>query len=487
MSKRSDRDRIGHVMPDSERLGALNCLIALDKGEIERGIYVKIETDDERFYIGQITDGPYYLDESGARIVYVVRLNTAVTGEVQKAVLDRPKPKAPVYILEKNAVQEFLGAAGDMTIGRLTTQESVQIGLDSDTLTRHVGIFGTTGSGKSNTIQVMMEEACKVGFSVLVFDVEGEYIAMDQPSERLTDLLESFGVKPGGVEDLAVYVPQNSQSRRDNAIKFGVTFENVDLQVFSEAAGLTSMEHIYFLDLIDKVRAVAPAFREVTLQAVLARLRGRLQAQADNPTLPGHVAEAHTTLYSKLTVVDGLKIVDTAAKPIGVTDLLKPKKISVVDFSDASDPVKNIVIADLLDKLFKYKIANPDTPRLFIALEEAHTFISREKRERMMATLVLLLELARRGRKRGICLNIISQQPARLPSELLELCNTRIMHRMSSKANIDVLKQSTGNVPESFWETLPSLSRGEALVASPKYTMAIMTRVRPVASKKASD
>jgi DNA helicase HerA-like ATPase len=102
----------------------------------------------------------------------------------------------------------------------------------------------------------------------------------------------------------------------------------------------------------------------------------------------------------------------------------------------------------------------------------------------MMATLILLLELARRGRKRGICLNIVTQQPAHLPPELLELCNTRIMHRMSSTTNIQSLKESTGNVPEAFWDTLPSLSRGQALIASPRYTQAIIAQVRPVMSKR---
>lgn len=473
-------------MYDSERLGATSCMISVDKGTIARGTYVRIDGEGGRFYVGQVIDGPYYFDsEVGNRDpVYVARLNAVVTGEVQRAVLDRPKPKAPVCLLEKDLVQRFLGATGNMSIGRLTGQESVQIGLDSDTLTRHVGIFGTTGSGKSNTIQVMMEEASKAEFSVLVFDVEGEYVAMDHPSDKLQGLLERFGLKPTGVSDLMVYVPQNSRSRRNDAVKFGISFEDIDLRVFSEVAGLNSMEHIYFLDLIEKVRAVAPAFREVTLKAVLERLSARLRAQADNPTLPGIVAEAHTTLYSKLTVIEGLKIVDTSVKPINVMNVLTPKKISVVDFSDASDPVKNIVIADLLDKVFKQKIENPDTPKLFIALEEAHTFISIERREHMMATLVLLLELARRGRKRGICLNIISQQPARLPPELLELCNTRIMHRMSSATNIEVLKQSTGNVPESFWDTLPSLGRGEAIVASPRYTMAVITQIRPAASRR---
>ena len=486
MAKRGDRDQIGRVLPDSERLGAANCLIAVDEGTIARGTYVKIEGDGGRSYFSQIVDGPYHFDgEMGNHeAVYTARLSAMVAGGVQRAVLDRPKPKAPVYLLERDLVQRFLGAVGDMTVGRLTTQESVQIGLDSDTLTKHVGIFGTTGSGKSNTIQVMMEEASKAGFSVIVFDVEGEYVAMDQPTDKLQELLGRFGLRPIGADDLTVYVPQSSRSRRKDAIKFGISFEHIDQQVFSEVAGLNSMEYIYFLDLIDKVKAVAPTFREVTLKAVLQRLRGRLQAQADNPTLPGHVAEAHTTLYSKLTVVEGLEIVDTTAKPVDVNDVLTPKKISVVDLSDASDPVKNIIIADLLDKLFKCKLANPDTPRLFVALEEAHTFISAEKRDKMMATLILLLELARRGRKRGICLNIITQQPARLPAELLELCNTRIMHRMSSTTNIEVLRQSTGNVPESLWDTLPSLGRGEALIASPRYTTAVITQIRPVASRR---
>ncbi len=177
-------------------------------------------------------------------------------------------------------------------------------------------------------------------------------------------------------------------------------------------------------------------------------------------------------------------IVDTASPSISVLDILIPNKVTVIDLSDTSDRVKNIITADLLDKLFKHKLAHADTPRLMIVIEEAHTFISKEKKGQMVATLLLLLELARRGRKRGVCLNIVTQQPAHLPSELLELCNTRIMHRLSSTTNIDVLRESTGNVSDATWDTMPSLGRGESVISSPKYTMAVMTQVRPAASKR---
>jgi DNA helicase HerA-like ATPase len=166
-------------------------------------------------------------------------------------------------------------------------------------------------------------------------------------------------------------------------------------------------------------------------------------------------------------------------------DIFKVGRLSIVDFSDASDYVRNMVIAELLHKVWKYKIAHPESGKLLIVIEEAHAFISKEKRDRMLATLMLLIETARRGRKRGLNLGIVTQQPTHLPTELLELCNTRIIHRTNSTANIEVLRESTGNVPDEMWNTVTSLGRGEAIVSTPQYySRALQILVRPCASKR---
>ena len=244
------------------------------------------------------------------------------------------------------------------------------------------------------------------------------------------------------------------------------------------------MEELYFEDLIEKVIAVTPESKKLTLEAVIERLATRLKGQTDRPTMPPFIAEAHTTLYGKLRLMEGQKIVDVDAPTIKMQDVFKPGRVSVIDFSDASDYVRNAVMADLLRSAFIYKIANPATPQLLIVIEEAHAFISKEKRDRMLATLMLIIETARRGRKRGLSLGVVTQQPAHLPSELLELCNTRIIHRMSSTANIDVLRESTGNVPEGMWNTVPSLGRGESILSSHKYSRALSVLMRPTASKR---
>jgi DNA helicase HerA-like ATPase len=472
---------------DETRLVSNTCNIsAPPSSSLDRGVFVKMGSESE-FFLAQIVDGPFFTKASSSSTLearYVAELLTKVEKQIQRAVLTRPVPGTSVEPIEDAAVQKFLGISGGMYVGGITTNKTLRVMMDAALLSRHIGVFGTTGSGKSNTIQVLMEEATKEDFSVLVFDVEGEYVEMNKPTDMLHELLGDFGMKPAGVKDLKVYVPHPAISSSAEAIKFGFKFKDLDLNVFSEVAGLNRMEYLYFQDVIERITSVLPSSKDITLEAVIDRLMKRLKSQADNPTMPPFIAEAHTTLYSKLDIAQGLNVVDVKSPSIKMSEVFKAGRISVVDFSDATDPVRNIVISDILHKAFKYRMRHPESPKILFVIEEAHAFISKEKRDRMLATLMLMIETARRGRKRGVCLGIVTQQPTHLPSEVLELCNTRVMHRMSSTANIDSLRESTGNVPDGFWTLIPSLGMGEAVYSTPRYTRALTVTMRPVYSKR---
>ena len=47
--------------------------------------------------------------------------------------------------------------------------------LNTNFLTRHICIFGTTGSGKSTTLSIIAYELNKLGIPVIIFDRTGEY------------------------------------------------------------------------------------------------------------------------------------------------------------------------------------------------------------------------------------------------------------------------------------------------------------------------
>ena len=90
-----------------------------------------------------------------------------------------------------------------------------------------------------------------------------------------------------------------------------------------------------------------------------------------------------------------------------------------------------------------------------------------------------LREISRRGRKRWLCLCFISQQPAHLPYEIYELCNTKIVHQTTGRQNLDALRVSAGNVNEAIWSEVPILGQGRSVIVSPQFAHPILCDMRP--------
>src|SRR5207248_4859298 len=146
--------------------------------------------------------------------------------------------------------------------------------------------------------------------------------------------------------------------------------------------------------------------------------------------------------------------------------------------------VKNLVTADLLRKVFAYKVAKPDAPPTLMIIEEAHSFISREKAQTMQATLQMLRNVARRGRKHWLSLAFVSQQPGHLPPEIFELCNTRLVHTLRSMHNLDALMATTSDVTGELWAQCPLLGTGEAILSTPQLRRSVVVSMRPAASRR---
>lgn len=492
-AKKKSASAVGYITFDDVGLEVktktqgITCYMISEK-EPSRGVYVHIGNDTDRIsFIGRILDGPFYTQKPGA--YYLIELTSMLEGDHRTAVQTRPKPASPVTLLDAKDVQEYVGATGDFLLGRLVGQSEVEIAIESSGLNRHIGIFGTTGGGKSNSLQVIAEEASKANRAVLIFDIEGEYVSMNEPTDALIPILQRFGKKPQAVKNFQVYVPAPNSSRNIDAKKFGIPFADVDLEIFSEVLGLTPFERVYMFDVARKTREISGSFRAFEIGNVIDVLKKRIDAQIDKASLPEVVAEAHMGLYTKLSLAHRSGILDAHQAgeifdKIPPENFCAPGRISVIDVSESSDIVRNICIAHLLKEIFNYKTRYLEAPPILIFMEEIHTFLSKAKRRTMTATLTMLTEMARKGRKRGIGLGFVSQQPSLVPSELIELCNTRFMHRISSEPNLQVLRNSTGNVPDSLWELLPSLGNGEVLISSPKYYHAVVAQIRPNMSKR---
>src|SRR6266566_4810434 len=84
---------------------------------------------------------------------------------------------------------------GDIEIGRLRSGEDtvdLPVGIRGETLPSHVGVFATTGMGKSNLMKVLSGQilAAAGRYALLLFDPHGEYLSGGGPGRRARRIVQ---------------------------------------------------------------------------------------------------------------------------------------------------------------------------------------------------------------------------------------------------------------------------------------------------------
>jgi len=479
-------------------------------------------------FLGRIVEGPFFIPEEVSRDSafaqtailrgeefktipnYYTMARIEVLGEYRNSQVfgtsTRPLPKSRVEELDPEEVQRIIGISGNMRLGTLAGYPQVIVMMDTNSkkvIPRNIGIFGTVGAGKTNTAQVLVEEASREGYAVVILDVEGEYTEMDMPSveRQLFDRLNAFGYKPEGLENFQVFHPTGSEPSRDGSKEFDIPFADLSPYLISELATLTEPQEGLFLKIVEKLRLEGrKKARQSTGSAkskspAIAFLEGDDVEAGGGYTITDILREipeqervpdgTKWPLERKLKSLERTGIFDQGKARIEAENLLKPGLVSVIDVSGVShDGAKNLAIAYILRRVFDAKLRDPQSTKTLVVIEEAHTFVSREARDKMTATMDMLKLIARRGRKRWLALAFVSQQPSHLPDEIFELCNTRFIHSIKSDFNLNPVKKTSGDVISELWDLVPGFGPGQALVSSPQFGHTIMVDIRPAKTKR---
>ncbi|MCL6647680.1 MAG: ATP-binding protein [Chloroflexi bacterium] len=128
-----------------------------------------------------------WVEEGGQRLLRVLRF--------------RPLPGSLVTPLPEVEVQRCLCAEGDLHLGRAVGYAGIGVAIptqEKSVLPRHLAIFGSSGSGKSTTVSLLIVEALRAGMTVVVLDVEGEYCFLHEPTSDplMVRLLQEQGSSP---------------------------------------------------------------------------------------------------------------------------------------------------------------------------------------------------------------------------------------------------------------------------------------------------
>ncbi len=116
------------------------------------------------------------------RWMSLVLVGERVGNKFERGVTQFPTAEDEVHLVtldDLNIIYGGFDESNSITVGNISVSESLPAKIDLDKLvTRHCAIIGSTGSGKSNTVAVILESIAKGGVKsarIILINPHGEY------------------------------------------------------------------------------------------------------------------------------------------------------------------------------------------------------------------------------------------------------------------------------------------------------------------------
>ncbi|MGH9125870.1 MAG: ATP-binding protein [Acidimicrobiales bacterium] len=355
---------------------------------------------------------------------------------------------------------------GDLPIGMLRSGETIvdfPVGIPGRALASHVGIFATTGMGKSNLMRVLAAGVMRANgrYGLLIVDPHGEY--------RL-----ALARHPWAREALRTYAARslpNTTALRISLAELGID----DLRTAYEWSrpqeeALFELERHYATEGLGWLTAFAqvedlPGFRDVelngrialsTLQVVHRRARRivELQCVSTDPHVSVGGAVLRDLVSGKVVLID-------------VSGLGSTEEVLVASY------LTRRVLEEWQSAYLDRPEQHERMPVVAVVLEEAQRVLSASKdRESNVFPRV-----AREGRKFNVGLCAITQQPKLLDDELLSQFNTFFILGLADEKDRNILRASSKQDISAVGKEIQTLMPGECLIAGLAVPFAMPAKV----------
>ena len=383
--------------------------------------------------------------------------------------------------------------------GELHTDAVVKVPLAM--ITRHGLIAGATGTGKSRTMQGIVEQLSAAGVPCLVTDVKGDMSGLGAPGtagskaeERATELGVAWAPTGFPVEYLALGGIGPGVPVRATLSDFGPQLLGKILK-----ANETQEQSLQLVFHYADTKGL-PLLDLSDLRALLTYL----DSDAGKAELDGIGGLAGATVGVLLRSLIGLETGggnELFGEPqLEIGDLMRIAAdgrgvISCVELAAVQDKPRlfSTALMWLLAELFEAlpEAGDLPQPKLAFFFDEAHLLFA----DATDAFVESVVQTVRLIRSKGVAIFFVTQTPKDIPGDVLGQLGNRVQHALRAFTPDDAkaLKASVGTYPKSdlydLKELLPALGIGEAIVTvlddHGVPTPVVHTRVCPPASRMA--
>jgi len=426
------------------------------------------------YMAGDVAGTPYSIHDPEQRLFKVA--TCAPLGYVDAAGEFRKPKSLPAQFARVTAPTPedlaFLrGRMGDLRIGLLRSGEDtidLEVGIAGATLASHVGVFATTGMGKSNLMKVLTGTVLESQgrYAVLLFDPHGEYVDGGGGTRRglrdhpwAADRLKVYATRPGlGASATALRLTLGEITLGDLQTAYDWSPAQLD--------AIHRLARLHREDWLPTVADEAEDPEELAKQvgaatATIQVIRRRAQRILELPCISRDPSHASLSQRIVAELAEGFSVlVETS----GLSDMEEVL-------------VASVITRRLLETNVEAYLEDRDRfatlPPTLIALEEAQRVLSRAKR----SDENVFPRLAREGRKFRIGLCAVSQQPKLIDDELLSQFNTFFVLGLADEKDRNILRGSSKQDIKDLGPEIQTLMPGEAIVTNLEAPFALPARV----------
>jgi hypothetical protein len=390
-----------------------------------------------------------------------------------------PEPGAKVYLASDTTLRKILnkkqpGEIGSAEIGTLLLREgnSVPISLDvKELVSTHMAILAGTGSGKSYTAGVLVEELMLPHnrAAVLIFDPHGEYSTLEAMRGH-----PAFRGKDGYAPQVKILNPEDIRIRISSLDYYDI------LTLLPEMSDRQqSILNKAFVILSKQTRREGRWDMNDLIHAVFEV--DRTQDEEGNEK-PGSSAPALEWKLERLARSPYFH----AFEHLAPKDLFEPGQVTVLQMNEISQEEQQVICAAVLRQANHARMNTQKeniTPEnenylpypVFILLEEAHRFAPAHEPSRCKAVLRTILS---EGRKFGLGVGLITQRPGKLDADVLSQCMSQFIMRIVNPVDQESLKYGVEAAGRDLLKELPALTKGQVIVAGMCVNTPVLCKVR---------
>jgi uncharacterized protein len=375
-----------------------------------------------------------------------------------------PTKFSAVKKAEKEELRFLLEAMGDIEIGVLRNGskwvDEMTVALHSDAMDHHMGIFATTGMGKSNFMKVFAASCMKLAakgkskFGLLVVDPHGEYLLGKNGSKGLMHLKNYES-------GLVCYTTDKKNATHPRVEELTVALDEIEPMDVSVLYDWSSAQR-------DAFEVISRVFDSNWLDDLQTKEGlATMVSEGFNEKTMGVISRRIKTIVEKNCYLD-----KTKSSIPKILAQLQEGKVVLVDIprmSDRSELFLLSVISRCILEEYKQDTAQ-GRKNCLITIEEAQRVLGE-------GNLTRFESIAREGRKFGVGLCAITQQPKLIDKQLLSQFNTLVVMGLGDRNDRSKLEESAKQDLSSLDIEIQTLEKGEAIISTLKIPFPIPAKI----------